>query len=87
MASVVRWRWSEREPDHFEIQCEHMAVRWSNAGYDIHPDDPFLWAVMPLHPDKGWVITQRDPLTVVPSIHLLDCGCHGWITNGEWVSC
>jgi hypothetical protein len=25
-------------------------------------------------------------LTVTPSIHWTDCGCHGFITDGEWVA-
>jgi hypothetical protein len=41
---------------------------------------------LPLDPERGWVIVQVDPLTVTPSIHCLDCGCHGFITNGEWIA-
>lgn len=25
--------------------------------------------------------------TVTPSIHCLDCGTHGFITNGQWIPC
>lgn len=80
---TVKWRWSEREPGHFEVQCDHMTARWD--GFGIDPEDPFLWATLPLHETTGWVIVQREPLTVTPSIHLVNCGCHGFITDGKWV--
>lgn len=40
--------------------------------------------VLPLGPN-GWQIVQAEPLTVTPSILCRMCGCHGFITNGEWV--
>lgn len=33
----------------------------------------------------GWNVIQKWPLTLNPSIHRLECGCHGHITNGRWV--
>ena len=36
--------------------------------------------------DGGHTITQRDPLTVTPSILCPDCGTHGFVREGRWVS-
>ena len=33
-----------------------------------------------------WSVVQEKPLTVVPSVHVINCGCHGFITDGKWVS-
>lgn len=77
----MRWRWSRHVEGHFEIQCPHMVEKWE--GFDIDPED-FPWATMPLGAE-GWTIEQRDPLTVSPSILLVDCGCHGFIREGVWV--
>jgi len=35
----------------------------------------------------GHTIVAEDPLTVTPSILCPDCGLHGFITEGRWVSC
>jgi hypothetical protein len=35
--------------------------------------------------DVGWNVTQREPLTLTPSILCRSCGSHGFITNGQWV--
>jgi len=32
-----------------------------------------------------WQLLSRDPLTLQPSI-LCDCGDHGFITHGRWIS-
>lgn len=37
-------------------------------------------------PNMLWHITQREPLTVTPSVHCQMCGLHGWIKEGKWVS-
>lgn len=47
------------------------------AGCPHHKLDPL--------PDSIWTITSNHPLTVTPSLHWTDCGCHGFIANGEWV--
>lgn len=36
--------------------------------------------------DGGHRIVQDDPLTIEPSILCPDCGTHGFIRNGRWVS-
>lgn len=35
---------------------------------------------------KGWTVVSWDPLTLTPSIERKECGCHGFIRNGKWVS-
>lgn len=51
---------------------------------------PYEWnpcsAMLPLYAD-GWTLVSADPITVTPSVQCGACGCHGYITNGEWVSC
>lgn len=36
-------------------------------------------------PERGWKVESWDPLTLSPSIHRLECGCHGFIREGRWV--
>lgn len=33
-----------------------------------------------------WDLVQVDPLTITASILCQECGLHGFITNGQWVS-
>ena len=33
----------------------------------------------------GWDVTQREPLTISPSMVCRSCGDHGFIQNGKWV--
>ncbi len=35
------------------------------------------------HP--SWIVEQRDPLTLSPSILCRTCGHHGFIREGRWV--
>lgn len=51
-----------------------------------------IWFACPHDPGMSvlgvtgtWKATQRDPLTVMPSINCTSCGCHGWIRDGKWV--
>lgn len=32
-----------------------------------------------------WKLESRDPLTISPSIHCLNCGLHGFVRDGRWV--
>lgn len=34
-----------------------------------------------------WQVHAWDPLTITPSVHNVECGLHGWITDGRWVGC
>ena len=36
--------------------------------------------------DGGWQLVNHDPLTITPSILCGECGLHGFITDGQWVS-
>jgi hypothetical protein len=40
-------------------------------------------AVLPLS-INGWHVVSENPLTVQPSILNVECGCHGFITDGRW---
>jgi hypothetical protein len=33
----------------------------------------------------AWNVTQREPLTLSPSLLCRACGDHGFITNGRWI--
>src|SRR6266542_5551415 len=35
---------------------------------------------------QGWRVLSEDPLTLEPSILPPDCGCHGFIREGRWIS-
>ncbi len=48
----------------------------------IHVDRPHVREVFKGH---VWQILQEEPLTLDPSIHRLECGCHGYIREGKWV--
>lgn len=37
--------------------------------------------------DGGHTIVSREPLTITPSVGCSDCGLHGFITDGRWLSC
>ena len=41
---------------------------------------------IPFVGEKAWDLVSREPLTLSPSINCLDCGCHGFIQSGKWVS-
>lgn len=44
--------------------------------------------VIPAHRlfQDGWTVDSWEPLTLSPSIHRLECGCHGFIREGKWVA-
>jgi hypothetical protein len=48
-------------------------------------------AMQPINLDPAagrplWTLECINPITIMPSIiHV--CGWHGWLKNGEWVSC
>lgn len=71
----------------FVHHCSHREswkphVNEDGSVYEWNP----VSAPLPIGTD-GWVIQSVDPLTVTPSILCTDCGCHGFITDGKWVSC
>lgn len=46
-------------------------------------------AFIPLATSTGyrnhWTLVSEEPLTIRPSVHFVDCGVHGFITDGKWV--
>jgi hypothetical protein len=32
-------------------------------------------------------VVSREPLTIVASVLCVDCGMHGFVTDGEWRAC
>ena len=32
-----------------------------------------------------WTVVSYEPLTLSPSIHNTECGCHGFVRDGKWV--
>lgn len=65
---------------HISEDGEHIVVEHQCT----RPADwPPVVAQLPNGP-HGWIITNRDPLTVTPSIHCTECDAHGFITDGEW---
>lgn len=45
-----------------------------------------LGTLLPINKETGWIVTQKEPLTVTPSINCPTCKTHGFITNGEWIA-
>ena len=39
--------------------------------------------IEPGHP--SWTVVSFEPLTISPSVHRTECGCHGFIRDGKWV--
>jgi len=35
---------------------------------------------------QGWTVLSEEPLTLEPSILCPNCGCHGFIREGRWIS-
>lgn len=45
------------------------------------------WNNTPEHSGRPkWKVMQWEPLTLTPSILCRQCGLHGWIRDGEWVT-
>ncbi len=60
-------------PTHGQGIHDHVFVSCPHHGLD------------PLPNDGRWAVSSVHPLTVTPSIHWVNCGCHGFITIGKWV--
>lgn len=61
-------------PPHFRHRCH------AKRGDDIHEriSAPSL---------AKHTVVSRDPLTIVASVLCLDCGLHGFVTDGQWRPC
>ena len=64
------------------IAIEHVCTR-SRDGLTLRVA-PFLTADKPDR--RGHQLLSEDPLTVTPSVLCVDCGLHGFITDGVWRS-
>ena len=53
----------------------------------IRPRDGRVGIIAPRLDPLGHVVISEQPLTITPSVGCSDCGLHGFITNGEWMSC
>lgn len=82
------------ELEHESCQSSDGPVRfyyshWPTRGFDL-PDHVYVGCphhpLDPLPNDGRWTVQSVHPLTVTPSVYWTDCGCHGFITDGEWVS-
>ena len=58
---------------------EHNCLNNIRRRWDLYPN-PVIGR------KTTWTIVQAEPLSVTPSIHCLECGTHGFITDGKWVS-
>lgn len=69
-----------------QIACPHSNKKEYPNDYNggIHPDTPEVRAAFPTGPH--WTVVSWEPLTLTPSILMQTCGCHGYITEGKWVS-
>lgn len=68
---------SDQEKAGIILTCPHSegGVLFSRPGFEtIFADRP------------KWTVEQEEPLTISPSIDCGDCGCHGYIKEGRWVT-
>ena len=78
---------------HRTCQSSDGPVRFYYAHFPTHgftlPDHVYVscphHGLDPLPDDGRWTVHSVHPLTVTPSVHWTDCGCHGFITDGKWV--
>jgi len=75
------------EPEEFPEQQVVEPGKVRIGLYDHHPyyqcEHMGDLAVLPIGINK-WHVVSEDPLTVQPSILNVECGCHGFITDGRW---
>jgi hypothetical protein len=63
------------------LSCPHKPNEHA-GGVALHPAEYDVAFKGP-----RWDVISWEPLTINPSILMNDCGCHGYIRNGEWESC
>ena len=75
--------WLDEDGKHvwFKHDCLPHLDKWRlENGFTIEH-------ILPMTAEKGWTVTQKEPLTLTPSIQCLaGCNTHGFFTNGKWVS-
>lgn len=56
-------------------------------GHRCDRGDRGIVIVAPLLPiNTATNLVSNDPLTIFPSIKCTDCGLHGWVRDGAWIS-
>jgi hypothetical protein len=75
---------AERFADVPDIEKAMLSIRCPHGTGGIQIDSADVRAVFPDGP--FWQLISEDPLHVEPSIHRLECGCHGFIREGKWVN-
>lgn len=84
--SLPLWRRGDPEPN------PHVTALFYGDGairvrHDCRVIDGQQLVVAPaLQLDGGHRVVQEKPLTVEPSVLCPDCGLHGFIRSGRWVS-
>jgi len=58
------------------LTCPH-----GDGAVSVHPPE-----YNEIFNDTGWTVESWEPLTLSPSILRNECGCHGYIREGKWVS-
>lgn len=74
---------AERYAGIADIEKAMLLITCPHGDGGIHVDVP---GVKEVFGDHVWHVESWDPLTISPSIHRLECGCHGFIREGKWVS-
>jgi hypothetical protein len=71
-----------RYKDHPDLEkaCILLTCPHGEGAVDTHPPE-----YNEVFHKEGWTVVSWEPLTLTPSIHRLECGCHGYITEGKWV--
>ena len=90
-ADYGEWETELSDEVTFKLYTDHhwgLSLRWNhncidNNGVKFRNNSSIPVEVE--HP-KHWDLVSVDPVTVSPSILCMRCNCHGFVTNGKWVS-
>lgn len=72
-----RWGWTTNDPRGRNVLWAHRCTKYDPPRHMLGTID----VATPIH-----TLMAEEPLHIEPSILCLDCGEHGFIRNGEWVS-
>lgn len=73
---------AERYKDVPDIEKACLLIICPHGEGGIHVDTPEVRTVFG---DHVWQVESWEPLTLSPSIHRLECGCHGHIRENKWI--